>query len=342
MNKHVLWLTDRSDYHQQRTLETAPPPLSVTILRNPKHEELQQALYRAEVLVSERRGIINADLLQMALNLKLVVRLGSLMDDIDQHALKSAGVRLVLLPDPGAIMVAEHILMAILALLKKVNVAQQVAHNPDPQRVSARTDENTFSYNWAALGDIQGLYDKRVGIIGMGEAGIELVRRLLPFQLAEIRYYKRSQYPRFVEREFNLTYAPDIESAARNVHVLVNLLPYSKVTDLVLDASFFSRLKRSTVFVHAGSGATVDEQALANAVNVGHLGGAAVDTYEYEPLRPNNPLIEVARDPISNMILTPHIAGATLAQESTANVLAFQEIMRFFRDTKLRNEVQLP
>lgn len=342
MNKHVLWLTDRSDYHQRRTLESAPPSLSVTILRNPGRDELQQALYRAEVLVSERRGMVDAALLQMALNLKLVVRLGSLIDDIDLHALKSADVRLVLQPDPVTIMVAEHVIMAMLALLKKLNIAQRIAQTSDPTHRPLRTDESTFSYNWAAMGDIQGLYGKRVGIIGMGESGVELARRLIPFDLTELKYYKRTQYPRFVERELRLTYARDVESAARNVHILVNLLPYSKLTDTLLDAAFFSKLKRGTMVVHAGSGATVDEQALANAINVGHLGGAALDTFEYEPLRPNNPLIQVAQDPVANLILTPHIAGATLAQDATVNVQTFQEIMRFFREHPLRHEVQLP
>lgn len=342
MANHVLWLTARSNYHQQRAFEAAPPTLSLTMLRDSSPDELQQALFRAEVLVSERRGSVDAALLQMAPNLRLVLRTGSLIDDIDLHALRSADVRLVLLPDPGTIMVAEYCMMMTMVLLKRVNMAQNIARNPAPNQRSKRTDENTFSYNWAAMGDIRGLYGKRVGIIGMGEIGVELARRLKSFQVEEVKYYKRTQYPRFVERELGLTYAENIEDTARNMRVIINLLPYTKLTDLVLDAAFFNNLNRGTVFVHAGSGATVDEQALANAINIGHLGGAAVDTYEYEPIRSHNPLITVAEDPVNNLILTPHVAGATLPQEQTINVLVFQEISRFFRDLPLRNEVSLP
>ncbi len=339
---HVLWLTERSEYHQRRALEAAPETLDVTILRKPSSEVLQHHLMRAEVLVSERRGRIDDAFLQLAPSLKLIVRIGSLIDDIDLHALKVAGIRLVRQPDLGTIMVAEHCLMMILALLKKLNAAQSIAQNPlSTQRATQRTDENTFAYNWASMGGILGLYGQSVAILGMGEIGVELARRLRSFMPAKVLYYKRKRYPLWLEEELGITFASSIEEAVKETMVVVALLPYSQETDLIIGARHFALMPRGGIFVHAGSGATVDEKALANALNIGHLGGAALDTYEYEPLTITNPLIALAKDPVTNLILTPHIAGATLPREQTARVLVYQEILRFFHGQPLRQEVQL-
>lgn len=339
---NVLWLTERSEYHQRRALEAAPETLNLTILRNPSQESLLHHLMRAEVLISERRGRIDDAFLQVAPSLRLVVRIGSLIGDIDLHALKVSGVRLVQQPDLGTIMVAEHCIMMILALLKKLNAAQAIAQNPAPTDYpSLRTDENTFRYNWASMGGVLGIDGQDVAILGMGEIGIELTRRLAAFMPNSIRYYKRTRYPNWMERELGLTFAETIEDALHNAMIAVSLLPYSDETDLVIGARQFAILPRGAVFVHAGSGATVDEKALADSLNIGHLGGASLDTYEYEPLSPMSPLIELSKDPVANLILTPHIAGGTLPREQTARVMVYQEIMRFLRGQPLRQEIRL-
>jgi phosphoglycerate dehydrogenase-like enzyme len=71
-------------------------------------------------------------------------------------------------------------------------------------------------------------------------------------------------------------------------------------------------MKPGAFVVNCGSGSVIDEAALAAAVASGHLGGAALDTFEWEPLRPDNPLVALARDPAANVLLTPHTAAATL------------------------------
>lgn len=338
---NVLWLTERSEYHQRRALEAAPETLDVKILREPSQEELQHHLLRAEILISERRGRIDDAFLQLAPSLKLIIRIGALIDDIDLRAIQVAGIRLVQQPDLGTIMVAEHCMMMVLALLKKLNASQAIAQSPAPMQKSRRTDENTFSYNWSSMGGVQGLYGKVVAIVGMGEIGLEIARRLQVFHPAEIRYFKRSQYSRVVEREFGLTYHRSIEEALSGAMVAIALLPYSPNTDMTIGSREFGLLPRGAVFIHAGSGATIDENAVIDVLNIGHLGGAALDTFEYEPLPSTSPLIELSKDPVVNLILTPHIAGATLTREQTARVLVYQVITRFLAGDPLHQEVRL-
>lgn len=333
----VLWLTERSTRHQQAVLEAAPPSLKVNIHSHNEAHLLGDTLADADFVISERRGQIDADFVKQAKNLKLIVRLGSLVDDIDLAALKEAGIRLSLQPVLGSIMVAEHCLMMILALLKRMNQSHyQALHSPLTQ-APARTDENTFRYNWSSMENVGGLYDKRVSIIGMGEIGLELARRLQAFRVHRILYYKRHAYPLNVERELGLTYSSTLENAF-SAEVVVALLPYSPETQNLLDIQAFARMPRGSVLVQTGSGGTLDETMLAKALRSGHLGGAALDTFAYEPLPLESPLRALAQDPTMNLILSPHVAASTQLKGRKDD---YQEILRFIDHTPLEYEIRL-
>jgi phosphoglycerate dehydrogenase-like enzyme len=90
------------------------------------------------------------------------------------------------------------------------------------------------------------------------------------------------------------------------------LLPYTTETDLSINEASFAAMKPGSFVVHCGSGSVIDEDALAAALKAGHLAGAALDTFEWEPLRADNPLVALARDPAANVLLTPHVGSATL------------------------------
>ena len=82
---------------------------------------------------------------------------------------------------------------------------------------------------------------------------------------------------------------------------------------MLLDAGFLSGMKQGAYLVSCGSGSVIDEGALAAAIRDGHLAGAALDTFEWEPIRPDNPLLPLARDPNMNVLLTPHTAAGSSA-----------------------------
>jgi lactate dehydrogenase-like 2-hydroxyacid dehydrogenase len=158
-----------------------------------------------------------------------------------------------------------------------------------------------------------------VGILGFGEIGVELARRLRPFLPAQLLYHKRRRLPQAVEQALGLTYASREEIIAE-VDFLCSLLPYSPETDYLLDATAFACMKPDAFLVHCGSGSVIDEAALADAIRRGHLGGAALDTFEWEPIPPDNPLLPLARDPQFNVLLTPHTAaGARRTDEASAH-----------------------
>lgn len=307
----VVFLTDRSAHHQEAARAAAPAGVEVVMLRRPPRERVIAELADAAFLVSERSGEIDAEMIAAAPRLRLIQRLGSLAYDIDLDAARAAGVPVCIWPVMGSIMAAEHMLMQMLALAKRLPEVSGIAQAAgDWGRPSRRTDENTFAYNWSGRTNIGGIYGQTVGILGFGEIGAELARRLQPFVPGRVFYYKRRQLPPAAEAALGITYAAPDVIVAESDFVCV-LLPYSPQTDLSINAATFAAMKRGVFVVHCGSGSVIDEAALAEAIRQGQVGGAALDTFEWEPLRADNPLVALARDPAANVLLTPHTAAST-------------------------------
>jgi phosphoglycerate dehydrogenase-like enzyme len=310
--KHpVLFLTDRGKRHQQAALEAAPPELAVTIMRRPAREEVLRLLPDVEFLISERSGVVDDEMIAAGRRLRLIQRLGSLTYDIDLEAARTAGIPVSAWPVQVAIMVAEHMVMQMLALAKRVGEVAAIASVAGEWgQPSRRTDEDTFAYDWSGRSGIRALYGQTVGILGFGEIGAELVRRLQGFAPARILYHKRTRLPEHAERELGISYAPQEEVVAGS-DTLCMLLPYYPETDMLLDAGLLSTMKRGAFLVSCGSGSVIDEAALADALRAGRLGGAALDTFEWEPIRADNPLLPFACDPATDVLLTPHTAAGS-------------------------------
>jgi phosphoglycerate dehydrogenase-like enzyme len=313
MTEHkVLFLTDRSPRHQEDALKSAPSSLQVVMLRRPKEQVLTREIADAEFLVSERAGEVDAELIAAAPKLRLIQRLGSLTHDIDLGAAQRAGVVVCVWPVLGCVMVAEHMMMQMLSLAKRLTEVKAIAEAAaDWGQPARRTDENVFAYNWSGRTNIGGLFGQTIGILGFGEIGAELARRLQNFAPRAVLYHKRHPLPGHVEAELGITYATQHEIIAASDFLCV-LLPYTTETDLSLNETTFAAMKPGAFVVHCGSGSVIDEDALAAALRAGHLGGAALDTFEWEPLRANNPLLALARDPAANVLLTPHTAASTV------------------------------
>jgi phosphoglycerate dehydrogenase-like enzyme len=330
--QRLLFLTDRGQRHQRAALNAAPPDLDVTIKRRPSPAELDSLLPTADFLITERNQPVTAAMLDRANRLKLIVRLGSLAHDIDLVMAREKGIHVSVQPVLGSIMVAEHMVMMTLAVLKRLKRSLIAASTADHKRPAQRTDENTFSFNWMGYSDLVGLFGKTASILGMGEIGVELARRLRSFGLERLYYYKRKRYPQAVERSLGLRYA-EMTECMREADVLMSLLPYSPETDRSIHAGAFALMKPTAVLIHAGSGSVIDEQALVDAIKSGKLAGAALDTYEYEPLQPTHSLVQLARDPASNLLLTPHTAAASLPPDRSED---YAEIVRFLKGKPLK------
>jgi len=312
----TLFITHRGERHQQAALDAAPAELDVTLRRSPSKDEIIALLPGKEFLITERSGEIDADIIRAGHDLRLIQRLGAQTHDIDLEAARAAGVPVCTLSVVGCIRVAEHMLLQMLACAKKLRESIDVTLSAEdfghPPR---RCDEDYFAYNWAGRQDIRGLWGVTVGILGYGEIGTELARRLAGFG-CKVLYNKRNPLPAAAEREMGIQFAAVNELVAASDYVCM-LLPLFPETEQSLNREFFARMKSDAIFVSCGGSGVVDDEALAEAVASGHLYGAAVDTFTFEPVALDSPLLSVARNPQANLILTPHTAaGASSANRN--------------------------
>lgn len=333
----VIFTTERGQRHQQAALDAAPDNLDITMLRQPGRETLLAHLAEAAYFISERAGVIDAGLIEAAPELKLILRLGSLTYDIDTEAAKAAGVPVCYWPVGSVIRVAEHMVMQMLALSKKLGEVEAIALAAGAEwGESQRTDEDTFAYNWSNRQNVKGLWQQTVGILGFGEIGAELARRLQGWDCT-LLYNKRRRLPQRVETELGLTYV-DVETLFSESNYLANLLPYFPNTDLMISADYFAKMKDGASLVSCGSGSVIDEAALAEAIKSGKLGGAALDTFEWEPIKADNPLIPLAKGGY-NVLLTPHTAAGASAAAARERLRDYTNIIRHINGEPLKNQV---
>lgn len=305
----AVFTTARSERHQADALAVAPEELEVTMLRGPDRATLQEAMAGARYLVSERSGILDAELLASAGDLRLIVRLGELAHDIDLEAAKRMGIAVARREQEGVLRVAEFCILQTLALLRRLRETEDLAREARddwaPRRI---TDENRFAYNWTRRTGLNGLHGRQVGILGLGEIGLALARRLRGWGV-DLLYHRRSRLPSSVETELALGWLP-AEALLAKADVLVCLLPYTAATAGWFDREKLAAMKSGALLVSAGSGGVIDETALAKAIASGHLAGAALDTFAVEPLESANPLVALAGQG-ANLLLTPHVAGGS-------------------------------
>jgi glyoxylate reductase len=155
-----------------------------------------------------------------------------------------------------------------------------------------------------------GLEDKVVGMIGVGDIGTEIVKRVRTFD-TNVIYTKRNRLPEDAERELGLTWVAELDDLLRQSDFVVLMTTYNQTTHKLIGAREFDLMKPSAYFINTARGRIVDEPALVEALSEGKIAGAGLDVYWTEP-----PIGEPAPSPelyeLDSVILTPHIGSATI------------------------------
>jgi lactate dehydrogenase-like 2-hydroxyacid dehydrogenase len=334
----TLFVTDRPPIHQQLARDAAPEGLELTMLVSPTRGEVLEALSGMEFFISERSGVIDADHFRAGSDLRLVQRFGSQVHDIDTAAAAEAGVPVCSWPLAQSTLVAEHVMMQILGLLKRVREGSEIIAAADPWGDGPqRTDANTFNMNWSGLAGIRQIQQSTVGILGFGEIGTELALRLQPFD-CEVLYHRRNRLPESAERRLGVRYTPLAELLAES-DTLCCLLPHTEQTESSVDAAFIAQMKPGAMLVNSGASTTLDEAAVAAAYQSGQLGGVAADGHRWEPVRPNDPLVVLARDRSANVLLTPHTAQGNVKLTAELRVIEFTNLVSVLEGRPLQHRL---
>lgn len=250
-----------------------------------------------------RRGRIDAALMDANPQLKLIQRLGARADTIDLAAAGKRNIAVSCVPRATLQLTAEHAILLMLALAKKLLHADDAVRKDRWDRDRVRPDHNV-AYNWAGIPDIGGLFGKTVGIIGLGEVGSLAAGMARGFG-TRVLYCNRNRLPPEQEEKLGVEYAAIDRLLADSDFVSLHATNIPENRGLI-GGETFARMKGTAFFINTARGPIVDEDALYDALTKGTIAGAGLDVHTVEP-RPQPDKLAG----LPNVILTPHIAGGS-------------------------------
>jgi len=226
---------------------------------------------------------------------------------VDWAAAAAAGVPVSVLPHRGAIAVAEQTMALMLGLFRMLVSghegtanASYVAHGVDP----VRTTERKIAFNWLRFDGLRELHGKTLGLVGLGDIGLEVARRAKAFDM-DVQYHKRTRLPAEFEAMAGVRHASLDELLALSDVVSLHA-PHTDETERMIDAAALEAMKSDAILVNTARGGLVDEDALVRALDAGSIGGAGLDAFVDEPLPTGHPLAECP-----NVLFSPHVGGGT-------------------------------
>lgn len=266
---------------------------------------LDGSLNQADFVVLEDAAMPAARLQACAGRTRLVQKFGRLTDPIDMVAAARLGVPVANLNRISTLSCADHVTALILAMARNLLPAHRaVADRRNPALAPAFVqDPPRNKFNWAGIGGFRILPHSTVGFFGLGEiAG--LVAQRMRAMGTRVLYHKRTPLNAEAERGYGgVTYVSRDDLLAESDFIVLQV-PYGAETEKFANRAFFAKMKRGACLINAARGGLVDEQALYDSLRTGHLGGAALDVYRYEPVPPDCPLLT-----LDNVLWSPHIAG---------------------------------
>jgi len=235
---------------------------------------------------------VDAALLEKMPKLRATSTISVGYDNFDVDALNARNVLLMHTPTVLTETVADTLMALVLSSARRV---VEVA-----ERVKAGEWTKSIGPDWFGT-DVHG---KTLGIVGMGRIGLALAQRAHFGFNMPILYNARRQHKEAAER-FNARYC-ELDTLLQEADFVCLILPLTDETHHLMGKAQFEKMKKSAIFINAGRGPVVDEQALIAALKNGEIHAAGLDVFEQEPLPASSELLK-----LPNVVALPHIGSAT-------------------------------
>lgn len=291
-------------FDEQRRFAAAIYPSTVVMAEG--EADMHAALSDADAVVSES-FTIGADDLAAAPNLKLVQKFGIDARNIDLDACAAAGVPVRILRRRVNGTVAEHAILLMMAVGRKLVETDGALDFASLQALGYKPakfhPDHVAGANWARVGGLKSLQGATLGALGLGEVGREVATRAKAMGM-EILYYQRTRLPADIEAEAGARYVSYEELLQASDFISVHL-PLNASTEGMIDAASFARMKPGAIIANISRAQIIDRGDLIAALDSGHLGGAGLDVHYAEPGDRDEPLKNYR-----NVVLSPHVAVA--------------------------------
>ena len=283
----------------RKFLESLGHKFVVTSDKDDSNSQLEKELADTDIIISQPfwPAYLTEERFAKAKKLKLAITAGIGSDHVDLQAAIKHGVTVAEVSYSNSISVSEHVVMMILSL----------ARNYIP------------SYQWVVKGgwniadcversyDLEGMY---VVTVAAGRIVLAVLKRLKAFDV-KLHYTDRHRLSPEIENELNLTFHPDVESMVKVCDVVTINCPLHPETEHMFDDKMIAKMKRGAYIVNTARGKICERDAVARALESGHLAGYAGDVWFPQPAPQDHPWRTM---PYHGM--TPHVSGTSLSAQA--------------------------
>lgn len=280
-------------------------------------DELCEKLQGYDALMVRSATTVTKKIIESVESLKVIGRAGVGVDNIDVPAATNRGIMVINSPQGNTISAAEHTFALILAAARRVPQAAATMN-------AGRWDRKLFTGNE--------LYNKTLGVVGFGRIGREVASRAASFKMKILAYD-----PFVSDESIRATGAEprELDDLLPDCDFVTLHVPKVKETVGLFSKERLLKMKKGSYLVNCARGGIVDENALVEVLK-DHLGGAAFDVFETEPLPEGSPLRGV-----SNLVLTPHLAASTEEAQMRVAIDVAEQIRDVLEGKSPRSAVNL-
>jgi D-3-phosphoglycerate dehydrogenase / 2-oxoglutarate reductase len=288
------------------------------VVSNPK--EYLEHLSTADALLVRSAVKVNKDVLAKAPKLRVIGRAGVGVDNVDLKEATAAGVLVMNTPGGNAISVAEHTVGLMLGMARSL-----------PQ-ASVSTKSGKWEKKKFLGSELRG---KTLGVIGLGSAGREVVKRAKSFEMRIIAHdpYVSTQ----AAADVGVEKLVDLSALYAQSDYITLHMALTPETENLLSAAAFAQMKDGVRIVNVARGELIDGEALNAAIASGKVAGAGLDVFRKEPPAPENPLLAQ-----ENLIATPHIGGSTEEAQEIVGLRISQQVIEYLTTGIAINAVNMP
>jgi len=296
------------------------PEFKVTVLEKRLAEaELLPLVGEVSAMVVRSETKVTKRVIEAAPKLRVVGRAGVGVDNVDVETATQRGIVVMNTPGGNTISTAELTFSMLMALARKI-----------PQ---AHGSMKAGEWNRKEFQGVE-LYNKTLGVLGMGRIGSEVARRAIAFGMRVLAYDPYLSLSRAKALQVELVELDEIYARADFITVH---MPMSDETRGMINAAAFAKMKKGVRVLNCARGGIIQEQDLYDAIKSGHVAGAALDVYETEPLPKEFPL----RD-LPQVIMTPHLGASTEEAQENVGIEVAEAITDYLVHGAVRNAVNLP
>lgn len=307
----LFFFPDAPPERAQMIIDMAPPEIEMVPVDSsaPMQKQIELCKDVTFLIAPDNTPL---ELLRACPKLKLFQLMSAGYDRMDLPAVLELGIKVANNGGANAIAVAEQAIMLMLAIYHRIR----------PQYESLRAGK--WDGGWVG----QGAYDlagKTVGIIGLGNIGKNVARRLRGWEVTTL-YHDVVNFPASLESELKVQKVP-LEVLLRESDIVTIHVPHNRTTHHMMGAKQFAMMKPTAIFINTCRGGVQDEKALIHALKTGQIRAAGIDVFEQEdPADYDNPLFHM-----DNVLYTPHFAYAATEVFPRATKFAFENMMRVLK-----------